>query len=128
MNANIFLLKKSNSLFDCTRKLTRDTTQLSFRQVYLIVGVFIAALVVTYVYLVNLNATKGYTIRSLENDKKAATFQVNLLQIKIAEAQSISRINAHPHITKMKDVSDPIYLTSSSPTLTYDRPTPDLVQ
>lgn len=58
MNANIFLLKKSNSIFDCTRKLTRDTTKLSFRQVYLIVGVFISALIVTYVYLVNLNATK----------------------------------------------------------------------
>lgn len=120
MNANVLIVKKNRNIFDCSRKAMRESSKISFRHAYIATGVLISLLVVTYVYLLNLNATRGYAIRGLENDQKNALFQENLLNIKIAEAQSIDRIQNHPIIKRMKSVDKPQYISAPSEILSYD--------
>lgn len=110
MNANILIVKKNHNPFDCSRKTDRESSKLSFRKSYIFAGCFITILAVTYVYLLNLNATRWYAIRLLENEGKNALFQEKLINIKIAESQSIDRIQNSPILARMHSVDTPKYI------------------
>lgn len=70
----------------------------------------IALLGIYYVWVLNQNATKGYNIRTLQVQNRELSFQENLLDIRIAEGQSIGTIMESPVISLMQDVEQPTFL------------------
>ena len=52
----------------------------------------IGFLLIYYVWILNINATKGYDIRSLENAKRELTIEKERLDVKIAELESMKTI------------------------------------
>jgi len=63
-----------------------------------------------YVWTLNLNATKWYTIRNLEIQRRDLIFKENLLNMKIAEAQSLNNVASDPVTLVMETTDNPKYL------------------
>lgn len=70
----------------------------------------IACLGIYYVWVLNQNATKGYNIRTLQVQNRELFFQANLLDIRIAEGQSIGTIMDAPLMARMENVEQPTFL------------------
>ena len=110
MNANVLVAKKWHIPFFSERKAAREYYRLSFTQTYVLAIVMIALLGIYYVWILNENATKGYNIRTLQVANRELFFQENLLDIHIAEGQSIGSIMQSPVIAMMQNVDQPAFL------------------
>ena len=77
---------------------------------YIVLISLIALFGVYYVWILNLNATKGYNVRELQVKNRELSFQENLLDIRIAEGQSIGVVMSSPLIATMQDVTSPHFL------------------
>jgi hypothetical protein len=78
--------------------------------VYIVLITLITAFGVYYVWILNLNATKGYNVRELQVKNRELSFQENLLDIRIAEAQSIGAVMGTSIISKMEEVTNPQFI------------------
>lgn len=119
MNANVLVMKKGNFPFFSSRKTTRENYRFSFTETYVIALMVIGFLGVYYVFVLNMNATKGYNVRNLEITRKNLTFEQNLLNIKIAEAESLSTISENKAITPMQAIEAPKYLVTKDQLFTF---------
>lgn len=63
-----------------------------------------------YVWTLNVNATKWYTIRNLEIEYRNLKFEENLLSMKIAEVQSLNNISSDESTQVMESTDNPQYL------------------
>ncbi len=63
-----------------------------------------------YVWILNQNATKGYNVRELQVKNRELSFQENLLDIRIAEGQSIGSVMGGAVISYMQPVERPEFL------------------
>ena len=112
MNANVLVAKKWHIPFFSERKAAREHYRLSFTQTYILAIVMIALLGVYYVWVLNENATKGYNIRTLQVKNRELSFQENLLDIRIAEGQSIGTVMNSTVIASMQAVERPTFLVT----------------
>lgn len=110
MNANVLALKKGHISFFSERLAARENFRLSFTQTYILAIVMIALLGIYYVWILNQNATKGYKIRTLQEQYRELTFQENLLDIRIAEGKSIDTIMQSSASPLLQDVDKPTFL------------------
>jgi hypothetical protein len=110
MNANVLVAKKWHIPFFSERKAAREHYRLSFTQTYILAIVMIALLGVYYVWILNENATKWYNIRSLQVKNRELSFQENLLDIRIAEGQSIGSVMNSSIATSMQVVDHASFL------------------
>lgn len=67
-------------------------------------------LLLYYVWILNANATKGYNIRILEEEKSNLLIEKELLDVKIAELESLSTIMQDDDIKEMEKIDNPDYL------------------
>jgi hypothetical protein len=121
MNANLLVMKKGNIPFFSLRKTTRENYRLSLRETYILALGLIGILGIYYVFVLNVNATKGYNVRTLEIARKNYVFEENLLNIKIAEAESLTNLTNSQFITSMEQVENPRYLVLKEPLYTYKK-------
>jgi len=70
----------------------------------------IGCLLIYYVWILNVNATQGYQIRQLEIEKNNLELQSDLLDVKIAELESLGNLLKQEDIDNMEKVEDPDYL------------------
>lgn len=70
----------------------------------------IAFLLLYYVWILNANATQGYTIRKLEKSQNELKVELDRLDVKIAEIDSLNTIRADETFEDMVPVEDPNYL------------------
>ena len=70
----------------------------------------ICILLLYYVWILNVNATKGYNIRELEIEKKTLLMEKELLDVKIAELESLTTILKDNDLQNMETISEPKYL------------------
>ncbi len=70
----------------------------------------IACLIIYYVWIINVNATQGYNIRQLEIEKRNLTVEKQLLDVKIAELESLTNILNNDEVKNMEKVENPDYL------------------
>ena len=70
----------------------------------------IVFLLLYYVWILNANATKGYNIRILEEQKSNLLIEKELLDVKIAELESLSNIMQDDDVKEMEKVENPDYL------------------
>lgn len=92
MNPNLLILKKGNFKFFSQRKTTRENFKISTDTTYIISVLFIGLLWIYYVWNLNVNATAWYNIRNLELIKNNLYIEKQLLWVKVAEYESITKI------------------------------------
>jgi hypothetical protein len=68
------------------------------------IGAIILTLALLILFHQNANATKGYTLRSLERDRRELLLEEEVLNMQIADAQALHRLSADPVITLMVPV------------------------
>ena len=103
-------MKKGYSPFS-ERKTIRDQFKIWMTSTYILILIFIGIMWVYYVWTLNINATKWYNIRLLEVEKKNLTIEKELLDVRIAELESLSYLLKWKILKSMEQVNTPKYLT-----------------
>ncbi|MDP2103978.1 MAG: hypothetical protein Q8K26_03590 [Candidatus Gracilibacteria bacterium] len=114
-------MKRGKFPFFSERKTSRENYRFSFTQTYVLALIMIGILGIYYVWILNVNATKGYNIRNLEITRKNLTFENNLLTIRIAEAESLDTLSTNPMVAAMETVDSPGYLVLKDTHLTFNK-------
>lgn len=122
MNASLLVLKKPRIALFSERKAFRERSRLTFAQTYFLLLATVAVLGVSYVWMLNASATKGYDVRNLEIEKKRLTYQDSLLAIRIAEAESLTSLTSHPAMSVMEPIETPKYLVYEEKALAWRKP------
>lgn len=100
--------------FSSDRKQKQDSLQFGLNSIYITMLGIISLLIFYYVILLNTNATKGYEIRALEDIQRKLILDEELLDVKIAELESLTNILKNSAIKEMEDVEEPDYLVIKS--------------
>jgi hypothetical protein len=119
MHAQILVLKKSRTPFFANRKTAREHFSLSFNQTYVLSLLLIGLLGIYYVWSLNINATKGYALRTLDLERRTLQHEENLLAIKIAEIESLEAIETSPMVAAMEKATDPQFLVVTDAYYTF---------
>ena len=77
------------------------------------IGALILILALLILFHENANATKGYNLRKLEQERAQLQLQQEVLQMQIAEQQAIENLQGDPKIQQMKTVDKPLYVDGS---------------
>ncbi len=110
MNPNLIVMKKWKIPFFSERKVSRENFKLSFTKTYILTLIIIWILWIYYVWALNINATKWYVIRNLEIERRNLVMELNLLNMRIAEVQSLSNIFSDDTISSMQQFDNPKFL------------------
>lgn len=104
------LLKHSNTNFFSKRKKEKEKLEFWFNSTYVIMVSLISFLLIYYVWILNINATKGYNVRQLEMKQRELLIEQERLEVKIAELESLSNMLEEDDINWMEKVEEPDYL------------------
>lgn len=96
--------------FFSQRKKAKENLSVWVTSTYITLLSLIVCLLLYYVWILNVNATQWYNIRVLEREKKNLLIEKELLDVKIAELESLSNILQDEDIEQMEKVADPDYL------------------
>lgn len=110
MNPNLIIIKTGHFRFFSQRKTTRENFKLWVNTTYILALLFIWILWIYYVWTLNINATKWYNIRNLELQKNNLTVEKELLEVKIAELESLSTLMKWDWIGDMEQVDKAEFL------------------
>ncbi len=100
--------------FSSSRKQGKDSLKFWLNSIYISMLSIIALLIFYYVWILNVNATKGYQIRDLEDIQQQLILEEELLDVKIAELESLTTILKNDAIEDMEPVTDPDHLVIKS--------------
>ena len=109
MNNNIVTQDFSQSYFS-KRKKEKEKFKFWINSTYIALLTIISMLLLYYVWIQNVNATKWYNIRELENEKKNILMEKEQLEVKIAELDSFSNIMSENDLLNMEKIENPDYL------------------
>ncbi len=76
------------------------------------IGTLIIVLALLILFHHNLNATKGYRLRSLEHVRNQLLLQQEILNMEIAKAQSLAVLQSDAKVQAMTKATRPKYVTS----------------
>ncbi|QFR38701.1 hypothetical protein A9Q91_00510 [Candidatus Gracilibacteria bacterium 28_42_T64] len=110
MNSRKIMTNNLKSNFFSKRKSDKEKLNFSITSTYITMLSFISILLLYYVWILNVNATKGDNIRQLEIEKRNLLIEKELLDVKIAELESLSTILQEDDLEDMEKVTDPDYL------------------
>lgn len=74
----------------------------------------ITFLLIYYVWTLNVNATQWYNIRDLQKTQTELKVELERLDVKIAEIESLDTITSDPIIDNMEPIDDPDYVVIRS--------------
>ncbi len=109
MNPKV-LIKEPGDIFLSKRKEEKNKLQFWFASTYIIMLAVIWFLLIYYVWILNINATKWYNIIKLERKQKELIIRQERLEVKIAELESLSNILSNEDLENMEKVENPDYL------------------
>ena len=104
------LLKEIKSDFFSKRKKEKESVKIWINSTYIMLVSLIVLLLIYYVWTLNVNATKWYNIRQLELEKRSLLIEKELLDVKIAELESLWNILTEDDMKNMEPVEEPDYL------------------
>ncbi len=110
MNPNLIILKKWAFRFLSERKATRENLKFWVNTTYIMSILFIGVLWIYYVLTLNINATKWYNIRNIELEKNALKVESNLLNVKIAEINSLNNLTKWEWVKYMETINSAEYI------------------
>ena len=79
------------------------------------IGSLILILALLILFHENANATKGYRLRSLERERSLLLLQEEVLNMQVAEAQAMEKLQSDAMIQVMVSVNKPRYTTTDLP-------------
>lgn len=82
------------------------------------IGALILGLALLILFHENANATKGYNLRKLENQRSLLLLEQEVLNMQIAEAQTFDRLQQDPFIQAMIPVNKLKYI-QKNPTVAF---------
>lgn len=109
MNPRILAKSKINP-FSSERKQQKEYFNFWITSTYIALLSIMVCLLLYYVWILNVNATKWYDIRVLEREKRSLLIEKELLDVKIAELESLSTILNNDNIKYMEKSENPNYL------------------
>lgn len=107
---NPIINKNLRNNFFSPRKKEKEKFDFWITSTYIVLMSLIWLLLLYYVWILNVNATNGYTIRELEIEKKILLMEKELLDVKIAELESLSTILSDEDLQNMEKITEPNYL------------------
>ena len=108
------VLRETPSRFSSHRKQEKEKLRFGFTSTYVTIASIIAFLLVYYVWILNANATQWYNIRQLEKTQNELKVELDRLDVKIAELESLDTITSDTIIENMVPIDDPDYLVIRS--------------
>lgn len=110
VNPRLVMTSKHKS-FLSERKRNKEKLQFGYQSTYMALLWLIGFLLIYYVWILNANATQGYTIRDLENTGKELKVELERLDVRIAELESFEWISSDEELQNiMEEYEDPNYL------------------
>lgn len=103
-------LKDFEKNFFSKRKQEKENFLLWINKTYTTILSFIVLLFVYYVWTLNVNATKWFSIRQLEIEKTNLLVEKELLDVKIAELESLTSIMKKDDSHSMEEAINPNYI------------------
>jgi len=110
LSVNSIINKKFKKSFSSRRKKEKEKFDFWITSTYIALLSLISLLLLYYVWILNVNATKGYNIRELEIEKKTLLMEKELLDVQIAELESLSTILQDNDLQNMEKIWEPDYL------------------
>lgn len=77
-----------------------------------VIGSLILILALLILFHENANATKGYTLRTLEYQRSQLLLEQEIQQMQIAEHQALETLQNDPRVTSMIQPKQAMYVTS----------------
>ena len=109
MNPKIITKNLKRNFFSI-RKDEKEKFNFWITSTYIVMLSLISLLLLYYVWILNVNATKWDSIRKLEIEKRHLLIEKELLDVKIAELESLSTILQDDDLQNMEKVVEPDYL------------------
>ena len=103
-------IKKQTRNFLSQRKKEKQKLDFGFKTTYMSLLTVIGFLLFYYVLSLNTSATLGYDIRILEDSQKKLKVELERLDVKIAELDSLDAISSDGMLENMEKIEDPDYL------------------
>lgn len=103
-------LKDFEKNFFSKRKQEKENFLLWINKTYTTILSVIVLLFVYYVWTLNVNATKWFSIRQLEIEKTNLLVEKELLDVKIAELESLTSIMKKDDTNNMEEAVNPNYI------------------
>ena len=75
-----------------------------------VIGMLILSLALMILFHENLNATKGYNLRTLERQRSEDLLRLEVMNMQVAQEQSLQNLEADPKIQAMIPVKNPTYV------------------
>ena len=110
MNSRKVMTNNLKSNFFSKRKSDKEKLNFSITSTYITMLSFISILLLYYVWIVNVNATKWDDIRQLEIEKRDLLIEKEQLDVKIADLESSTYIEQDENTDHMEKVIDPDYI------------------
>ena len=104
------VVREPQKNFLSRRKLNQEKLQFGYQSTYVALVSIISFLLIYYVWILNANATQGYTIRQLEKTQNELKVELDRIWVKIAEMDSLDSINSDDVFKNMEAIEDPDYL------------------
>jgi hypothetical protein len=104
------VVREPQKNFFSQRKKEKEKLNFGYQSTYVALVSIIAFLLIYYVWILNANATQGYTIRQLEKTQNELKVELERLDVKIAELDSLDTITSDEIFDNMVPVEDPDYL------------------
>lgn len=79
-----------------------------------VIGLLILVLALLILFHENTNATKGYRLRTLERERSADLLRLEVLNMQIAQEQSLENLQQDSKIQAMIPVKNPTYVKGDS--------------
>lgn len=110
MNPKKNILHNTRSGFFSLRKKKQENLKVGYQSTYIILIAIIASLLIYYVWILNSNATQWYSIRELEREQQELKDELNRIESKISEYESINTIENSEVIQDMEQPDELSYL------------------
>lgn len=107
-------LKDYKQNFSSKRKQKKEEFTFWLRKTYLTMVWVMISLLIYYVWILNVSATRGYNIIELETEKRALLLEKEILDVKIAELESLENILKKEDMQDMEQAWDPSFIVINS--------------
>lgn len=121
MNPNMIVVKKKSECFFSQRRLLKENFKMNITSTYIMVLLFIGVLWIYYVWTLNCNATRWYNVRRLEITQKNLNIEKELLEVRVAELESLNYLLSSSIVKNMKKIESPKYIVSNESNLAFVR-------
>ncbi len=78
------------------------------------IGTLIVGLALLILFHQNMNATKGYRLRSLERERSQLLLEQEILNMEVAKAQALETLQNDPKISAMQKITKPQFIKTET--------------